>query len=294
MDKKDLQRALRLQKEADTPKRKKKKETDIFTDVKKRKRDIDARQKTVDNREELARLEEERMQDTIYRETCRTATEKADRKFKRRARNLELRSQLIRKLTHNSYKCPACKEVKTSISQWVIATGCSKVVCRQCYSSRGWEALDYTEVDLTKIELFKEPVYRYKIDAIALCRMRKTLRMSVEDFSSSVGWAVSYQYQLEAGEFAYVSEKTMSEICQLISRKGFEIKKDVWGTPKIRFNVNGCLIKNARTLKSISLRAFASQAGWSHSYQSKLESGSVQTISKEVADIISKIVNRML
>ena len=295
MDKKELQKAIRLQNEADKPAKKKKtKEPDIFQTVKKRKRDIDSRQKTVDDREELARLEDERMQDQIYRETCRATTGKAERKFRRRARNLSARRSLVLKLTHNSYKCPSCKEVKIEISRWVINTAESKIICRQCYSSKGWAGLDFTDVDLTRVVLFNDEIKRYKIDAVALCRMRETLKMSIEQFSTAIGWAPTYQYQLEAGEFAYVTSKTMSEICQVFAKKGFPIHREIWGTPKIRYIVHSGIIKNARTLKSISQRSFAAQAGWTPAYQNKLESGRVLTISKEVADIVSKIINRTL
>lgn len=292
MDKEQLKEALRLQAEAEKPKKiKRKREPDIFQTVAKRKKDIVARQKTVDNRVEKELLEKKRMKDPVYRETCKRTLEKGDRKFKRRARNLSLRRRLVRKLTNNTYRCPCCKQVKVETSRWVINTAETKIICRQCYSSKGWAGLDNTNIDLTRIELFKEKIHRYKVDPIALCRMRETLKMSVEQFSQAIGWASTYQYQLESGSHPFVSKKTMSEICQVFNKKGFPISREIWGTPKVRFVVHGTLIKNARKLKGISLRSFAAQAGWSHPYQSKLESGSIRTISQEAAEIISNIVN---
>lgn len=59
----------------------------------------------------------------------------------------------------------------------------------------------------------------------------------------------------------------------------------------IRCRVDGEALRIARERAGISQKTFADEMGWSQSYQTKLESGSVVSVSIEVADQLLQVLN---
>jgi transcriptional regulator with XRE-family HTH domain len=271
----------------------KKKEPDIFDDVKRRKRDILSREETCRNKKEKLKKHEQNLKDPIYFETHKEKIRKVERKLTQVARNQTTRFRLIGSLT-NQYKCPCCGKVKTNPRNWVISKDKKKVLCRMCFSICGWDYQRKSKIDFSKIKLFTEEdaELRFPLDSLSLCRMRENLKLTVEDFSSLIGWSVSYQYKLESGRVSTISQKIMDEICTAFKRKGFDLKNNIWGEPLIYYKVNGSLIRSYRKLKRISLTELSSLTGWSSAYLSKLESGKVRIISQTSAKLIKNILTK--
>lgn len=284
MEDAELKRALKLQKEAE--KVKKDKEPDIFDVVKKRKRDIDARQATVDKRKKRQRLREERLKDPVNRGLA----ENLDGKVARRARSSASRHTRIVDSTSGTYRCPGCKQVILEESRWVI--GKEICCCKSCWVLWRGDFRRMTKADFSNIKLYKGIIKLYPVDAGHLCRMRKQLGISIQLFSKLVGWLPSYQYRLESGTIQFISEKNMEEICETFRRKDFPIKPDVWGDTIERYIPAGDTIRQIRELRKISRGEFCARTGWSVQYQSRIETGSVKSLSKEAMELIHNSLNR--
>lgn len=71
-----------------------------------------------------------------------------------------------------------------------------------------------------------------------------------------------------------------------------KIPHSIFGEAEIRYKFDGTKFALARVYAEISAREFASFAGWSQSYQYKLESGKVASVNAETAETIMEVFAR--
>lgn len=74
--------------------------------------------------------------------------------------------------------------------------------------------------------------------------------------------------------------------------KTSKIDVSIFSEKHVRYRVDHSKFTRARSVIRIGVAEFARNAGWSTSYQYKLEDGSVKTISADVADVILEVFAR--
>lgn len=67
----------------------------------------------------------------------------------------------------------------------------------------------------------------------------------------------------------------------------------IFAEPQVRYRLDYRAFTQSRKSLGISGRKFARLAGWSQSYQSKLESGSIETVSEDTADTIVTVIREV-
>lgn len=65
----------------------------------------------------------------------------------------------------------------------------------------------------------------------------------------------------------------------------------IFSDPELRFPVNRAALISARQIAGLSKSEFAKKAGWSRSWQQKLENGSAKTVSEETVDVIMEVLS---
>ena len=96
-----------------------------------------------------------------------------------------------------------------------------------------------------------------------------------------------------------VNKKGTEAICRSCFHQNFPdpkvddvtIKRKIFGIPEVRYTIDGFALSAAREEAGIGKRLFARDAGWTLSYQMKLEAGSVVSVTGEVAYLILQIFN---
>jgi len=66
--------------------------------------------------------------------------------------------------------------------------------------------------------------------------------------------------------------------------------KDMILAEHVRYEMDHEVLVEARTFAGLSQREFAKQAGWTRSYQRKLETGGFQTVTDETMDVIFTVL----
>lgn len=273
-------------------KKRRRKEKDIFELVEQRKKNILDREKTVKQKEQREKDFQEKLKDPIFAETNARKITKSERKTSQHERRATSRFAMISKITFKTFRCLGCKQVKTDPRSWIISKDKTKAVCRSCFAARRWSDFKKYNSKILEIKLFENEIRRYRYDPLILCRMRETLKLSVEQFAAIAGWSSIYQYKLESGFYETISQSKKDELCEVFRRKSFVYNTNLFSEPIIFYEVKSSLIKIVRKMMGISANEFATRAGWSRQVQYKLESGRTKKISKSDADIIQRIINQ--
>ena len=161
------------------------------------------------------------------------------------------------------------------------------------------EAVDKAEKDYIKQEMIRcdwdDPldVALYKNQTRAGRRIAVLKRLIPKRIGPSCG-------TLKPDSRAWVMNKKGTEvICRSCFHQNFPdeavnnitIKRKIFGIPEVRYTIDGFALSAAREEARIGKRMFAREAGWTIAYQTKLEAGSVVSVTSEVAYLILQIFN---